>query len=162
MYFRDNVTVDVVSGGNVASAGGCVHFIHACHDTILFTVQQTETHLRDCERPPASMPPACPIPHLAGLQVGLEGYAHMPDALRGLSRAERVTYCNDAWRAGAPRLAVLDFSRDRKMMSVLAAVQQGGSPTLFLKVRPPGAAGAPRCSRDFWDAASVPAPLGHS
>lgn len=108
------------------------------------------------------MPPACPAPHLAALQVGLEGYAHMPDALRGLSRAERVTYCNDAWRVGAPRLAVLDFSRDRKMMSVLAAVQQGGSPTLFLKVRPWAQRSAPPCSRGFWNAASVPAPLGHS
>ncbi len=87
----------------------------------------------------------------------------MPDALRGLSRAERVTYCNDAWRAGAPRLAVLDFSRDRKMMSVLTAVQQGGSPTLFLKVRPLSAAQSPALQQGRpGSAASDPAPLGHS
>lgn len=58
----------------------------------------------------------------------------MPDALSGLSRAERITYCNDAWKTAHPRVAVLDFSRDRKLMSVLVG---GGSPfTLFTKVPP--------------------------
>ena len=66
-------------------------------------------------------------------QIGLQGYANMPNALAGLSRAERITYCNDTWRAAHPRVSVLDFSRDRKMMSVLVG---GGSPfTLFTKVR---------------------------
>ena len=73
------------------------------------------------------------------LQIGLQGYANMPDALAGLSRAERITYCNDAWRNAHPRVAILDFSRDRKMMSVLVGGGSSGgdgSPfTLFTKVR---------------------------
>eukprot|EP00208_Stichococcus_sp_RCC1054_P004292 CAMPEP_0206141516 /NCGR_PEP_ID=MMETSP1473-20131121/13205_1 /ASSEMBLY_ACC=CAM_ASM_001109 /TAXON_ID=1461547 /ORGANISM="Stichococcus sp, Strain RCC1054" /LENGTH=1055 /DNA_ID=CAMNT_0053536117 /DNA_START=143 /DNA_END=3310 /DNA_ORIENTATION=+ len=92
-------------------------------------------------------------------KIGLEGYAHMPDALRGLSRAERVTYCNDAWRADVPRLAVLDFSRDRKMMSVLTASPRGGSPTLFLKGAPEAVLS--RCTNAIGNAGgrSTPFPL---
>ena len=68
------------------------------------------------------------------MQIGLQGYAYMPDALAGLSRAERVTYCNDAWQQAHPRVAALDFSRDRKMMSVLVR-RSGSGFSLFLKVR---------------------------
>ena len=131
-------------------------------------------------------------------QIGLQGYASMPQALSGLSRAERITYCNDEvpliaptrpcsiavhscawhgpvmnsksrsatvhltplqlkahevnmeswmrtvtncrlssvpqWKHAHPRVAVLDFSRDRKMMSVLAGGSEGGAFTLFTKV----------------------------
>ena len=39
------------------------------------------------------------------------------------------------WKHAHPRVAVLDFSRDRKMMSVLVSGGDGGAFTLFTKVR---------------------------
>ena len=36
------------------------------------------------------------------LQIGLQGYASMPQALSGLSRAERITYCNDEVHLSCP------------------------------------------------------------
>jgi magnesium-transporting ATPase (P-type) len=67
------------------------------------------------------------------LQVGLQGYGSMPEALAVLSPAERATYCNDAWAKMMPRLSTLEFTRDRKMMSTLTAGRRGQ--VLYLKVR---------------------------
>ena len=39
----------------------------------------------------------------------------------------RLTPANDAWRSAQPRMACLEFERERKMMSVLTAAAAGGS-----------------------------------
>lgn len=64
----------------------------------------------------------------------MKGSARVPEAFVGLSRSERVTYCNDAWASKAERLSVVDFDRSRKMMSVLVGEHDNTSRTLFLKV----------------------------
>ncbi|DBA82876.1 TPA: Calcium-transporting ATPase 3, endoplasmic reticulum-type [Trebouxia sp. C0004] len=51
-------------------------------------------------------------------KIGLLGYGSR--ALDSLNRAERVTYCNDHWQNDYRKVCTLEFSRDRKMMSVLA------------------------------------------
>lgn len=79
------------------------------------------------------------------MQIGLKGSAHTPEALQGLSRAERVTYCNDAWARKAARLSVVDFDRSRKMMSVLVGDDDSSSRTLFLKVPSLPIAGPTSC-----------------
>ena len=43
------------------------------------------------------------------LQIGLQGYASMPQALSGLSRAERITYCNDEVNLGCPLPTKCDY-----------------------------------------------------
>lgn len=61
-------------------------------------------------------------------KLGLPGYSPMPDALTKLSRQERSSFCNDHWGRELRRLALLEFSRDRKMMSVLVAPNTLTSP----------------------------------
>ncbi|KAL3141521.1 Calcium-transporting ATPase 3, endoplasmic reticulum-type [Trebouxia sp. C0010 RCD-2024] len=51
-------------------------------------------------------------------KIGLPGYGS--HALDSLSRVERATYCNDHWQQSYKKISTLEFSRDRKMMSVLA------------------------------------------
>ena len=70
---------------------------------------------------------------IALLQIGLQGYGSMPDALAPLGPAERATYCNDTWAKTMPRMSTLEFTRDRKMMSTLTAGRRGA--VLYLKVR---------------------------
>lgn len=69
-------------------------------------------------------------------KVGLPGFDSMPSALTMLSKQERVSYCNHYWEQQFNKLSVLDFSRDRKMMSVLRSRKQ--QEILFCK-------GAPEC-----------------
>ncbi|KAG0606337.1 hypothetical protein M758_9G132800 [Ceratodon purpureus] len=57
-------------------------------------------------------------------KVGLPGFDSMPSALGMLSKQERVSYCNHYWEQQFNKLSVLDFSRDRKMMSVLCSRKQ--------------------------------------
>jgi len=68
------------------------------------------------------------------LQIGLQGYGSMPDALAVLGPAERATYCNDTWQKTMPRMSTLEFTRDRKMMSTLTTGRRGA--VLYLKVCP--------------------------
>ncbi|KAL5988262.1 Calcium-transporting ATPase 3, endoplasmic reticulum-type [Asimina triloba] len=79
-------------------------------------------------------------------KVGLPGYDSMPSALNMLSKHERASYCNRYWEnqfkkdvgsvkqglcidplpwfLGDGNLSLLEFSRDRKMMSILCSHKQ--------------------------------------
>ncbi|KAH7846945.1 hypothetical protein Vadar_019999 [Vaccinium darrowii] len=57
-------------------------------------------------------------------KVGLPGFDAMPSALNMLSNHERASYCNHYWESQFKKLSVLEFSRDRKMMSVLCSRKQ--------------------------------------
>ena len=67
-------------------------------------------------------------------KIGLPGFDAMPSALRRLSDAERAAYCATYWKGQFRRVAALEFSRDRKMMSVLAS--RKGQSILFTKGAP--------------------------
>ncbi|XP_062163527.1 calcium-transporting ATPase 3, endoplasmic reticulum-type isoform X2 [Alnus glutinosa] len=57
-------------------------------------------------------------------KVGLPGFDSLPSALNMLSRHERASYCNHYWENQFKKISVLDFSRDRKMMSVICSRKQ--------------------------------------
>lgn len=57
-------------------------------------------------------------------KVGLPGFDSMPSALHILSRHERASYCNHYWENEFKKVSILEFSRDRKMMSVLCSRKQ--------------------------------------
>ncbi|XP_068655708.1 calcium-transporting ATPase 3, endoplasmic reticulum-type [Aristolochia californica] len=57
-------------------------------------------------------------------KVGLPGFDSMPSALNMLSKHERAAYCNRYWEHQFKKVSVLEFSRDRKMMSVLCSRKQ--------------------------------------
>ncbi|KAL4420461.1 hypothetical protein ABPG75_010117 [Micractinium tetrahymenae] len=70
-------------------------------------------------------------------KIGLPGYSPMPSALAAMSRQERATYCNEHWQQEWRKVYTLEFSRDRKMMSVLCAAAAGtGQRMLFVKGAP--------------------------
>ncbi|KAG1341808.1 Calcium-transporting ATPase [Cocos nucifera] len=57
-------------------------------------------------------------------KVGLPGFDSMPSALNMLSKHERASYCNRYWEHQFKKISVLEFSRDRKLMSVLCSRKQ--------------------------------------
>ncbi|CAH9077838.1 unnamed protein product [Cuscuta epithymum] len=57
-------------------------------------------------------------------KIGLPGFDSMPSALNMLSKHERASYCNRYWESQFKKVSSLDFSRDRKMMSVLCSRKQ--------------------------------------
>ncbi|XP_043708710.1 calcium-transporting ATPase 3, endoplasmic reticulum-type [Telopea speciosissima] len=57
-------------------------------------------------------------------KVGLPGFDSMPSALNMLSKHERASYCNRYWENQFKKVYQLDFSRGRKMMSVLCSQKQ--------------------------------------
>ncbi|WZZ57043.1 hypothetical protein YC2023_057150 [Brassica napus] len=57
-------------------------------------------------------------------KVGLPGFDSMPSALNMLSKHERAAYCNHYWENQFKKVYVLEFTRDRKMMSVLCSHKQ--------------------------------------
>ncbi|KAF6136882.1 hypothetical protein GIB67_018921 [Kingdonia uniflora] len=57
-------------------------------------------------------------------KVGLPGFDSMPSALNMLSKHDRASYCNHYWDNQFKKVSLLDFSRDRKMMSVLCSRKQ--------------------------------------
>ncbi|TXG52550.1 hypothetical protein EZV62_021719 [Acer yangbiense] len=57
-------------------------------------------------------------------KVGLPGFDSMPSALNMLSKHERASYCNHYWENQFKKVSILEFSRDRKMMSVLCRRKQ--------------------------------------
>lgn len=59
-------------------------------------------------------------------KVGLPGFDSMPSALNLLSKHERASYCNHYWENQFKKVSVLEFSRDRKMMSVLCSRKHVG------------------------------------
>ncbi|CAL5220117.1 g2070 [Coccomyxa viridis] len=76
-------------------------------------------------------------------KVGLPDYADMPASLEQLSKRERATFCNDYWHKEQQRISQLEFSRDRKMMSVRCRRQD--QDTLFVKGAPEAVMA--RCTR---------------
>ncbi|PSC71819.1 calcium-transporting ATPase endoplasmic reticulum-type [Micractinium conductrix] len=64
-------------------------------------------------------------------KVGLPGYSRMPTALAAMPRQDRATYCNDHWEEEWKKVFTLEFSRDRKMMSVLCAANGGSGPRML-------------------------------
>ncbi|KAG0448241.1 hypothetical protein HPP92_027954 [Vanilla planifolia] len=67
-------------------------------------------------------------------KVGLPGFDSMPSALNMLTKHERASYCNRYWEHQFKKISVLEFSRDRKMMSVLCCRKQQG--IMFCKGAP--------------------------
>ncbi|XP_062020379.1 calcium-transporting ATPase 3, endoplasmic reticulum-type [Rosa rugosa] len=57
-------------------------------------------------------------------KIGLPGYDSMPSSLNLLSKHERASYCNHYWENQFKKISVADFTRDRKMMSVLCSRSQ--------------------------------------
>ncbi|KAL2548822.1 Calcium-transporting ATPase 3 [Forsythia ovata] len=57
-------------------------------------------------------------------KIGLPGFDSMPSALNMLSKHERASYCNHYWEDQFKKVSVLEFSRERKMMSVLCNRKQ--------------------------------------
>ncbi|GFQ02577.1 calcium-transporting ATPase 3 endoplasmic reticulum-type [Phtheirospermum japonicum] len=57
-------------------------------------------------------------------KIGLPGFDSMPSALNMLSKHERASYCNRYWEDQFKKVSVLEFTRDRKMMSVLCNRKQ--------------------------------------
>ncbi|XP_047981174.1 calcium-transporting ATPase 3, endoplasmic reticulum-type [Salvia hispanica] len=57
-------------------------------------------------------------------KIGLPGFDSMPSALNMLSKHERASYCNRYWENQFKKISVLEFTRDRKMMSVLCNRKQ--------------------------------------
>ncbi|KOM42214.1 hypothetical protein LR48_Vigan04g241200 [Vigna angularis] len=75
-------------------------------------------------------------------KVGLPGFDSLPSALNMLTKHERASYCNHYWEEQFRKIHVLEFSRDRKMMSVLCSRNQ--MHILFSKGAPESI--IPRCS----------------
>lgn len=89
-------------------------------------------------------------------KMGLPGFDSMPKALNRLSKQDRVSYCNAYWEGQFSRIATLEFSRDRKMMSVLCT--RKGQEVLFVKGAPEAvlaASIAVLCNEDGSDRKSV-------
>ncbi|KAL8487705.1 hypothetical protein ACS0TY_023694 [Phlomoides rotata] len=57
-------------------------------------------------------------------KIGLPGFDSMPSALNMLSKHERASYCNRYWENQFKKVSLLEFTRDRKMMSVLCNRKQ--------------------------------------
>ncbi|CAM8936005.1 unnamed protein product [Rhodiola kirilowii] len=75
-------------------------------------------------------------------KVGLPGFDSMPSALNMLSKHERASYCNRYWENQFKKVSLLEFSRDRKMMSVHCSRKQ--TEILFTKGAPESI--IPRCT----------------
>ena len=88
-------------------------------------------------------------------KIGLPGFDAMPSALTRLSKKERAGYCAEYWAGQFKRVAALDFTRDRKMMSVLAS--RKGQSILFTK----GAAETvlAKCTQALTNASGAAEPL---
>lgn len=79
-------------------------------------------------------------PTEAALQVLVEKLGSTNSALNGqlntLLPQQRVTACNDQFRKDYQRLATLEFTRDRKTMSVIVSDNQSGQKSLLVKGAP--------------------------
>ena len=67
-------------------------------------------------------------------KIGLPGADADPQSLSKIANNERAAYCAQYWEQQFKRVACLEFSRDRKMMSVLA--NRKGQSILFTKGAP--------------------------
>lgn len=98
-----------------------------CNDSSLCYAGETGTYQRVGEATEIAL-------RVLAEKVGLPGYASMPSALENLPRQARATFCNDFWQDHYHKVMTLEFSRDRKMMSVLC--RQGASSLVFVKGAP--------------------------
>ena len=67
-------------------------------------------------------------------KIGLPGFDSMPSALNQLSKGERVNFCTHYWEGQFLKVAKLDFTHERKMMSVLC--RRKGQDIMFTKGAP--------------------------
>ncbi|QDZ17928.1 calcium-translocating P-type ATPase [Chloropicon primus] len=67
-------------------------------------------------------------------KIGLPGFDSMPSALNQLNKSERVNFCTNYWEAQFMKVATLDFTHERKMMSVMC--KRKGQEILFTKGAP--------------------------
>eukprot|EP00249_Psilotum_nudum_P020077 c27552_g1_i1 orf=73-3078(+) len=88
-------------------------------------------------------------------KVGMPGFDSMPSALKLLSKPERASYCNQYWEQHFKKVAILDFSHDRKMMSVLCTHKQ--QVVLFTKGAPESI--IPRCTHVLCNGDGLVAPV---
>lgn len=63
-------------------------------------------------------------------QIGVPGVSDT--GLTALTKEQRISLCNDYWTSQLPRLGILEFSRERKMMSSMNG--RFDAPVLFTKV----------------------------
>ncbi|XP_065881155.1 calcium-transporting ATPase 3, endoplasmic reticulum-type isoform X2 [Euphorbia lathyris] len=87
-------------------------------------------------------------------KIGLPGFDSMPSALNMLTKHERASYCNHYWENQFKKVSALEFSRDRKMMSVLCSRKQTG--VMFSKGAPESIIS--RCSNILcdYDGSTIP------
>ncbi|KAK2077416.1 hypothetical protein QBZ16_004261 [Prototheca wickerhamii] len=78
-------------------------------------------------------------------KIGLPAAQASPRLLEGLPREERAAYCNRHWAARFPKIATVEFSRDRRRMSVLCAPGGAREGVLFVKGAPESV--LERCTR---------------
>eukprot|EP00897_Mesotaenium_endlicherianum_P009526 jgi/Mesen1/8601/ME000005S08568 len=69
-------------------------------------------------------------------KVGLPEFDAMPGSLKQLSKAERACFCSHYWEQQFHKVATLEFTRDRKMMSVHCSHTPGRQQALFSKGAP--------------------------
>ncbi|WCJ35569.1 Sarcoplasmic/endoplasmic reticulum calcium ATPase 1 [Euphorbia peplus] len=87
-------------------------------------------------------------------KIGLPGFDSMPSALNMLTKHERASYCNHYWENEFKKVSALEFSRDRKMMSVLCSRKQ--TAVIFSKGAPESIIS--RCSNILcdYDGSTIP------
>jgi len=88
-------------------------------------------------------------------KVGLPGYAAPKNALEGLSKQERASFCNTHWQDEYPRTSAYEFTSQRKMMSVLC----GHSNESFLFVKGAPEVVLPLCQSVLQEGSEIPGTL---
>eukprot|EP01023_Acetabularia_acetabulum_P010219 TRINITY_DN14679_c0_g1_i2.p1 TRINITY_DN14679_c0_g1~~TRINITY_DN14679_c0_g1_i2.p1 ORF type:complete len:763 (-),score=149.08 TRINITY_DN14679_c0_g1_i2:266-2374(-) len=106
-----------------------------CNDSWLEWVVDKQTYQRIGESTEVAI-------RILAEKIGLPGYGDMPDSLSKLTKQERTMYCNQYWKDQYQKIQECEFSRDRKMMSVLTLSPQNGK-LLFVKGAPENVVG--RC-----------------
>ncbi|KAK9807547.1 hypothetical protein WJX72_002231 [[Myrmecia] bisecta] len=98
-----------------------------CNDSSLYYAADKGTYVRVGEATEVAL-------RVLTEKIGLLGYSGMPGALQGLSRQDRATFCNDHWQHAFRKTHTQEFTRDRKMMSVVCS--HDAQHVLFLKGAP--------------------------
>ncbi|CAH2038415.1 unnamed protein product, partial [Thlaspi arvense] len=99
----------------------CLHYLamcsSLCNDSILQYNPDKDSYEKIGESTEVAL-------RVLAEKVGLPGFDSMPSALNMLSKHERASYCNHYWENQFKKVYVLEFTRDRKMMSVLCSHKQ--------------------------------------
>ncbi|KAF3497917.1 hypothetical protein DY000_02057973 [Brassica cretica] len=99
----------------------CLHYLAMCSSLCNDSVLQYNPDKDSYEKIGESTEVALRV---LAEKVGLPGFDSMPSALNMLSKHERASYCNHYWENQFKKVYVLEFTRDRKMMSVLCSHKQ--------------------------------------